>query len=421
MSPNKFWLYDWIDTLEIKHFSQAESLLQDAGLRKDLRNRISEVPFRPAKLSSDVPSIVAGRAIDLSGELDCFGWGCMKKQFDKLFSHVWHYFDQIVIVGPSAHAFTTQWDAKSEQLAVKRLLTYTRLLLYIREIGAEDLVVFTEKRPACEVHVEDQLGELGFDFNTVLSGEIIDPLTRRAEISVTTHEEHLHYKFDHPAFEHSVWGVVDNASGKERDRLVAISVIKRYLAGLVSDIHTARVLKSPLGSTVNFHGQLLKIFRRRVSDADVAFNLALPILDGIDPATLIQIRRDETPYFDNFRHKLRLAINAKLENTSTPDPAVIANEIRQDIINPSLTEIEIRLKQAKIAMGKKAALSVTLGALATTCGVLTANPILTAAGATAAFGGSLTAGQKFIEEKRDVALSDMYFLWRALEHTKDHE
>ncbi len=44
------WLYDWIDTFEITDVGQAENLLKDAGLRKDLRARASEVPFRPTPL-----------------------------------------------------------------------------------------------------------------------------------------------------------------------------------------------------------------------------------------------------------------------------------------------------------------------------------------------------------------------------------
>jgi len=162
MAHDKFWLHDWIDTFEVKELSQAENLLKEAGLRKDLKKRASEVPFTIEEISSsDAPTIVAGRAIDLSGELDCFAWECMKKQVDKLFNHVWHYFDRIVVVGPSAHAFSSSWNPETEPHTIERLLTYIRLLLYVREIGAEDLLIFREKRPPCEAHLEDHLNEVG--------------------------------------------------------------------------------------------------------------------------------------------------------------------------------------------------------------------------------------------------------------------
>jgi hypothetical protein len=53
--------------------------------------------------------------------------------------------------------------------------------------------------------------------------------------------------------------------------------------------------------------------------------------------------------------------------------------------------------------------------MATTCGLLLANPLAITAGVGAIASG-LTAGYKHIEDRRDVALSDMYFLWRAQKH-----
>jgi len=38
-----------------------------------------------------------------------------------------------------------------------------------------------------------------------------------------------------------------------------------------------------------------------------------------------------------------------------------------------------------------------------------------------AVGYTIAAGQKFMEEKRDIALSDMYFLWQAQEYSKNHK
>jgi hypothetical protein len=87
MAHDKFWLYDWIDTFEITDLSQARNLLKDAGLRKDLQKRAAEVPFTIEEIpQDDGPSIVAGQAIDLSGQLDCLHWDCLRKQVDKLFS-----------------------------------------------------------------------------------------------------------------------------------------------------------------------------------------------------------------------------------------------------------------------------------------------------------------------------------------------
>lgn len=421
MSHNKFWLYDWIDTFEIKEVSQAKNLLKDKGLRKDLQKRAADVPFTTEGISkSDAPTIVAGRAIDLSGELDCYGWRCMKKQVDKLFNHVWHYFDRIVIVGPSANAFSEWLNKDTDPYIIKRLLNYVRLLLYIREIGAEELLVFRQKRPACEVHLEDHLKEVGIDPALVHAEKIIKELASKAEIFTEPHNNHLDYTFIHPEFEHTVWGAVKkNASSSESalHYAVAESVFRRYLANLASDVWTAQTLSSPLGATVNFHGQLLNAYKTALDDSDVAFHLNLPILKGLSPKVLLKIRQDEKPHFEKFRQSLRLAIKERLENASSEKVSEIAEEVRKDVINPALSDIELRLKVAKNAMTKKAGLSITLGVLATTYGLLTVNPIVAGVGVTAALGGTLTAGQKFIEEKHDITLSDMYFLWQAMKHS----
>jgi hypothetical protein len=161
---------------------------------------------------------------------------------------------------------------------------------------------------------------------------------------------------------------------------------------------------------------MLRAAKRKPTEADVAFHLSLPILEGIEPELLLRIRHDEHDHFEAFRTKLRLAIKERLERTDEPDAADVALEIRRDVIDPALNDIERRLKAARKLMQRKARLNLGLGSLVTSCGVLTANPIITGAGVAAMIGTSVTAGNKYLEEKRDIALSDMYFLW----HTKRH-
>jgi hypothetical protein len=423
MSEN-FWLYDWIDTLEIKNAEQAESLLKNAGIRKELRNRASEVEYTTEPISkSGAPTIVAGRAIDLSGDLDCYGWECMKKQVDKLFSNVWHYFDRIVVVGPSAHDFSTLWgfDEKEDVDEIfYRQLTYARLLLYIREIGAEDLVVFRQKRPACIHHLEQHLKQLRLDEILAHSEKLINRLAKKARIKVEEeHDNYIGYAFVHPEIEHTHWGAIEKSEARSESKLryaVSAQILKVFLAHLASDIYTAKVLNSPLGSTVKFHGQLLNTFSGGIQEADVAFKLDLPVLKNVSPKVLLEIRNREQLYFEKFRDSLRLAIKEQIGNASSERADKIAEDIRMEIITPALNDIELRLNAARKAMERKVGLSAVLGSLVTTCGILTANPVLASIGITATAGGSLTASQKFIEENRDVSLSDMYFLWKAQGH-----
>jgi hypothetical protein len=427
MSSGKFWLYEWLDVFDVRNINDAKKLLEETNGRLALRERLAQVPFTTEPLpASNKVTVVAGRAIDLSGELDCFAWECLKKQVDTLFSHVWHYFDQIIVAGPSAHSLNKWWNDETEHQVLDRLLTYVRLLLYLRDIGAEEMLVFRQKRPPCEIHLEQHLEEIGIEPSLILANGMIDELARDALITTKPHLDHLDYTFIHPEFEHTVWGAIRKSEASAISemairRAVTTSVYKSYLSRLASDIWTAQTLKSSLGSTIHLHGQLLNAFKRGLAEGDVAFNLDLPVLNGVTPEVLLRIRRDEKLHFEKFRQSLRLAIKERLQADSPGKATVIATEVRRDVIDPALNEIERRLAGAKKVLAKKASISISLGALATTCGLLTANPVLVTTGITTAVGGGLNAEYKFIEEERDIKLSDMYFLWQAQKHSEKHK
>jgi hypothetical protein len=82
------------------------------------------------------------------------------------------------------------------------------------------------------------------------------------------------------------------------------------------------------------------------------------------------------------------------------------------VLEPALAVIGQRLRAARRVLAKKAALTISLGTLATGCGLITGNPLLTTTGVGAAM-STLVAEGKYVEEARDVGLSDMYFLWQA--------
>jgi hypothetical protein len=69
-------------------------------------------------------------------------------------------------------------------------------------------------------------------------------------------------------------------------------------------------------------------------------------------------------------------------------------------------------------MAKKSGVGLTLGALTTTCGLLAGIPagLAITAGVATLSGVAGSAAAKDIEERREASLSDMYFLWKAVEH-----
>jgi hypothetical protein len=153
---------------------------------------------------------------------------------------------------------------------------------------------------------------------------------------------------------------------------------------------------------------------------EIAFQLELPVVEGLDTRTLLKIRNDERLSFERFRGALSAAIYQRLAKDSNGNTKKIANEIRKDVLEPALADIEIRLKVATNSLRKKAGASLAIGSVPTIYGVYTLNPLLIAAGLTPAVNGLNNAVHRYIEERSNVALSDMFFLWQAQRHALKH-
>jgi hypothetical protein len=78
LETERFWLYEWLDNLGVGSYRQAEKVLRDPVALADLRERAALVSHRTDSLDANgSPTIVAGRGIDLSGDLDCLAWDCV--------------------------------------------------------------------------------------------------------------------------------------------------------------------------------------------------------------------------------------------------------------------------------------------------------------------------------------------------------
>jgi hypothetical protein len=354
----------------------------------------------------------------------------MIRQVDKLFSSVWHYFDRIIVAGPSVHFYNGLWESGApEEDIIESLAGHIRVLLHVRNIGAEDIVDFIEKpRAWCAECFTRLVGALGVnsieDFDPYVN-DLIDRFDREADIEVAVHKQTGEIgwaKVYHPKFFEEPFGFVHDGPSPPKlpeitSRLLAERVVRVHVEALLCDLAQTQDMKAPLGTTLSFYKQILHK-EADLDEASVAFQMDLPILKGVDPEILLKIRSDERDKFDAFRYSLRTAIKERLRESNATDPKEIAQEIRRDVIDPALNKIERTLNGARSALLRKGAVSVGVGALATTCGLLTANPLLIGSGLGTAM---LTVPdvKKYIEEARDVSLSDMYFLWRAQKHAKE--
>ena len=98
--------------------------------------------------------------------------------------------------------------------------------------------------------------------------------------------------------------------------------------------------------------------------------------------------------------------------TSAVDAENVALEIRRDVIDPALNDISLRLRRAEESLRTKHLVSIGLSSLSIACGLL-GDASLAAGLFAAAVAGAGVIENKGIEDRKEVSLSDMYFLWKA--------
>jgi hypothetical protein len=134
--------------------------------------------------------------------------------------------------------------------------------------------------------------------------------------------------------------------------------------------------------------------------------------------TLIKVRRDEAEHFVRFRTSLRAAAREKLKASSEASSERIAQEIKEDLIERELVKIGDRLKLAQSVLAKKSATNVFLGTFLTVCGLLAGmGPAALLGLIPAARVG--TAYSEYVEQKGEVEMQDMFFLWKAVHHGRE--
>jgi len=408
----KYWLRDWMHEHDVKSMRDARKALADDTALKRLQ-QYAHAAEAQQTVGVAANAVVAGRGIDLSNDLECPHWDCKRKQVDRLFGWVWHYFDQIAVTVASPLRYSKP-EAVGASLNV--LEGHLQMLLYLREIGAEDLLVFVQKPPECEVHALQHLREAGLDIDDAEEERLARDLLLQAKLSTFQHEDHLHYMFTHPMFEHSVDGALEpgfDMNHPDFGHRVARAVVRRYAAHLASDIRAATDVGAPLGCVLGFHSVLLARRSAQAAPDDVALRLSLPVLDGLPARDIVRLRNDEHESFVKFRTALNVAMRERTKSAGSSTADVIAREIDRDVLEPALADITQRLKAAESVLAKKATLSIALSTFATTCGLMASTPLLLTAGVALA-ATAVGAEAKYVEERRDVQLSDMYFLGKAL-------
>src|SRR5438094_365252 len=132
MNDVRHWLAGWVEEQQIRTLAQAKRAITDEQALLQLREKaeLAERHLR-SPLTGAGTTVLASRALDLSGVLDCMHSKCRRRRVDELFKRVWHYFDTVIIADESFHAIVGHWDHQCDFLD-QRLLSDIDLIMYLK-------------------------------------------------------------------------------------------------------------------------------------------------------------------------------------------------------------------------------------------------------------------------------------------------
>jgi hypothetical protein len=427
-----YWFAEWLQRNRVRHEA---SLRKVFARRQGLASLLEAAPPPIVHVSTEPPQLVeltGGKGIDLTGKLGCRHIDCIEKELDELFHHAWHYFDRILLPDQALYRVVDFNQHKDTDALVAGLSSFIKVLQLLEKVGGDKLVVFEARTPGCTEHFHQHAQDAGIDQALANTNDFLKELITTGKMSWNLREEkghmHLGYRLVHQAFVHYEWGSLCSLQAplpEEREairRAVAESVLRKYTAELCADALSARRRRTPLGATIPCYRRLLAT-HPSVQVEDVAFELHLPIAKEIPVSSLIKLRKDEADAFERFQVALRTAVKDRLATASSSNAKDLAREIKRDVIDPELRKIREKLKASRSLTVKSAGTGMALGVAAATVGLLTplhANPI----GTGLVVGGAITLGASSLKKavddylavKREVSLSDMYFLWQAHRH-----
>ena len=419
---SEYWAYTWLDSRRIRTLDELKASLASADVIDDLKQSAELVTesWRTSSVEARPLSLIAGAGIDLSGRLDCNATDCRRGQVDRLFRRAWHYFQTIVARDAIAEELTVHKNCPDAEVR-ERLFPHFETILMVRELGAEALVEFLPRVPACFEHWRQHAREAGIEDIAEKETEIVDHLLRETSIALCRDGDAVLCTMNNPDFSHTQWVNFTQEEVREkteeqikRDGLQRVA--RKFLVHLSADVNSARKYGGSFGSTIPMFQKLLANRSEKVSS--VAFEVELPALDGLSTAQLIEVRLKYQDTFTRFRKRLGSFLEECVRQGVTR-PADVRAKLKADLIDGEVEELKLNLKQAEESLRRKSTYALCLGSLVATIGVTTGiitPPVAFGLGATVS-ATSLSPGvSRYVDDMVKIKSDDMYFLLQAEAH-----
>ena len=419
---DEYWVYTWLDSHRIRSIRELRASLASTDTINELKQAAALVveSWRTSRVEARPSSLIAGAGIDLSGRLDCHATSCIRAQIDRLFRRAWHYFQTIVARDAIAEDLVLHQNCPDEDLR-ERLPPHFEAVLMVRELGAEGLVEFLPRVPACYEHWRQHAAEAGIGDIADNEDEIVDRLLRETDIVLEREGDVVCCILNNPDFSHTQW--VDfkqrEFQGETEQGIkhkALQQVVRTFLVNLTADVNAAKKYSGAFGSTIPMFQKLLANRGEKVSD--VAFELELPVLNGLSTAQLLEVRSEYEDTFTRFRKRLGTFLEECIRQGIT-GAADIQAKLKADLVDGELEELKVSLKNAEASLKLKSAYALTLGSLVaiigTTTGIVT--PPVAFSLATTVSATSLSPGvSRYVDDMVKIKSDDLYFLLQAEGH-----
>ena len=263
--------------------------------------------------------------------------------------------------------------------------------------------------------------KLGFDilFDQEFESEIVGRLSADSTINVSRRPNGWHYDIRHRSLT-SISGMYSHSDLSRRPTLeeIAKDAYGRHCAGLISDVSASRLLGLPLLQPAETSWVAHADRDLDSSEHAVALNIRLPSLTRLSAKEVLRLRKDEWPDFERFRSALRVAIREQVDRSGSGSPEEIAQSVIDEYVEPELADIERELRSIRRTLIRKVDANIAIGGTAVSVGAIVSVPLVIATGV-AALAASVAQIHRYFDDKREVELSDLYFLWRARGRHRD--
>lgn len=412
------WLYAWMDEFDATDAQTTKERLKSPRAVErlnELASRNSSIDYSHVPLAG---SVVAGLGIETDEPGICGSLKCRQPSLDSDIGSLLHYFDYVVMQGPSARGYQrlvanldNDWHARFD------VAQDVLCLQYLRTTGISNHVIFANKPSCfCDEHFKEHAGSLGLEAMTDAEAvpDMARQLVRSGLVKIEERRPELWYGYiAEPLFFGSL-GRNYSQKSAPTETLVAEEIIRRDLMSMVYDAAAARMMRLPMASLASpeFFNRERSAGRPTVDE--VATSLKIPILSNLTTAQLVQLRERETAHFEAFRVALREAVATSIEKLPEASPHQIGEVAWQEQLKPALADLERRLANNRKSLLLTSGTALTMGTAATAIASVVTAP-WAAAMLGAAVASTLPLGQisEYFKGRQQANLSSMYFLWKA--------